>query len=79
MESSDEIDAVSVSIPSKRLGRPSICRIHDTTTYSSSVETARCARASRFELSAEASHSPRIPGPVAVLGKYAMNIGCCQW
>ena len=31
-----------------------------------------------FEFSVELSHSPRIPGPVATLGKYAMNIGCCQ-
>jgi len=60
---------VSVNIPSKTSGRPSICLSHETTTSSSSVEDGAFRQSMTFEFSADESHSPRIPGPVATLGK----------
>ena len=60
---------MSVSIPSKRSGKPSISRSHDTTSSSSSVEAGAFFQNITFEFRPAASHSPRIPGPEATLVK----------
>jgi len=58
-----------VNIPSKTAGRPSISRSQSTTVCSSSVDAGALRQNITFELSPAASHSPRIPGPEATLGK----------
>ena len=52
IDSSDEIDAVSVSMPSNASGRPSICRSHETTTSSSSVDDGALRQSMTFEFNA---------------------------
>ena len=76
---SDEVDAVSVSRPSNASGRPNACRSQSTTTCSSSVPIGDVRHSIGFWPSAAVSISPRIPGPEAVVAKYAKNPGCCQW
>ena len=68
-ERSEEIEAVSVNMPSNEGGRPSIWRSQDTTTSSSSVDEGALRHIMTFELRPAESHSPRIPGPEATLGK----------
>ena len=53
-------------------------RSQSTTVCSSSVEAGALRQNMTFELSPAASHSPRIPAPEAIDGKYPMNPGCCQ-
>ncbi len=67
--SNDDTDAVSVNMPSKPAGSPSICRSQSTTTCSSSVDAGAFFQNITFELRPAASHSPRMPGPEATLGK----------
>ena len=75
---SDEIDAVSVSRPSNASGRPRAWRSQSTTTSSSSVPIGEVRHSMAFWPRAAVSISPRMPGPDAVVAKYAKNPGCCQ-
>ena len=75
---SDDVEAVSVSSPSNASGRPSAWRSQSTTTSSSSVPIGEVRHSIAFCPSAAVSISPRIPGPDAVVAKYARKPGCCQ-
>ena len=65
----EDVEAVSVSNPSKPAGRPRAWRIQSTTTCSSSVPTGLVRHSMGFEFSTEVSISPMIPGPDAELAK----------
>ena len=64
-----EVEAVSVSRPSKAGGSPSPWRSQSTTTPSSSVPIGDVRHSIGFWPSAAVSISPRIPGPDAVVPK----------
>ena len=57
---------------------PSAWRSQSTTTPSSSVPTGEVRHSIAFWPSAAVSSSPRIPGPEALVAKYAKKPGCCQ-
>ena len=63
----------------RRRAGPSASRSQPTTTPSSSVPIGEVRHSIGFWPSAAVSISPRIPGPDAVVAKYARNPGCCQW
>ena len=75
---SDEVEAVSVSSPSNATGRPSAWRSQSTTSSSSSVPIGDVRHSIAFWPKPAVSISPRMPGPEAVVAKYARNPGCCQ-
>ena len=75
---SDDVDAVSVNSPSNPSGRPSAIRSQSTTTSSSSVPIGDVRHSIGFWPRTAVSISPRMPGPDAVVAKYAMKPGCCQ-
>jgi hypothetical protein len=65
----DDIEALSVSKPSKPAGSPRAWRNQSTTTCSSSVPTGLVRHSITLEFRAAASISPMIPGPDAALLK----------
>ena len=66
---SEDVDAVSVSRPSKSAGSPRAWRSQPTTTSSSSVPIGEVRQSIGFWPRAAVSISPRIPGPDAVVAK----------
>ena len=65
--------------PSNASGSPTACRSQPTTTPSSSVAIGDVRQSIAFWPIAAVSISPMIPGPDAVVPKYARKPGCCQW
>ena len=64
-----DVEAVSVSSPSKVAGSPRASRSQPTTTSSSSVPIGEVRQSIGFWPIAAVSISPRMPGPEAVVPK----------
>ena len=62
----------------RRRAGPSAWRSQSTTTSSSSVPIGEVRHSIGFWPRVAVSISPRIPGPDAVVAKYARKPGCCQ-